>query len=119
MPVVHMILHERTETVDGPGEFRLGRAARLELFPEGDEFIPLVAGEKAENALRGRRFGPVFMRLIRCIQIGIARVDLHDVVDKGNFHYPAKVDFPVVGVFRHYKRHHCHVPRMLGIVFIP
>ena len=101
------------------GIFGLRRLIFLKLVEQRDQLLLLVVGKNGEDPLLGSVFS-CFLRLqvLLVISVGVARVDLYDVMDETHEHDLRDVDL-LVGVFPKQISHDRHVPGVLRVVFVP
>ena len=115
-PAAGVVEQEAREPVDRAGEAGLGAGAVLELVPQGSQLGALVGGEQAVQAVGRRLLAGVLRRPPGVVvDVGVARVDLDDVVDHDHAHHGGDVD-GLGGVLGQHERHQREGPRVLGRV---
>ena len=113
---VGVVEHERLHVVHRSREARLGRLVRLELLPKGSQVGGLVIGEQAEDALGGVGLTLHMGRLGGgIVGVGVASINLDDVMDKAHDHGTGDVD-GLVRVLPQQIGHHRRVPSVLCVV---
>ena len=87
LAVRRRIQHQRLDMIHPMGKFRLRRLAFLEFIPQRPEPLFLVFGEKPEDTVCRRHFTrPLGLLAFLVVGIGIARVDLHQIMDQKHRH---------------------------------
>ncbi|VTR67285.1 hypothetical protein DESC_60025 [Desulfosarcina cetonica] len=114
------IVNQRLQAVEGVGEARLGGFTGFELIPQGTKCLGLVPGQQIEDAFgRGRFALGLVLVSDAVVAIGIAGIDLHQIVDQHHADHLQKIDRVIgLGVLTQHQGHQGQVPGVLGIVLL-
>lgn len=106
------------ETVEGFSKSGFGRLGGFEFVPDGSKVYGLIFWKKSKESVGGLGFACCLVRFGGfVVDVGVAGVDLHDVVDEGHFQDFEQVEIGLVGMFAQHYDHEGEVPGVLGIVF--
>ena len=111
--------HHRLDVVHGMGKPRLRSLSFFKFLKQAFQILSLVFGEQSIQP--PGRLGLPFLLVpfsLLIVGIGVAGIDLHDIMDQDHGNGFQNIDF-FVGMFRHQNGHQRHMPGMFGIVFLP
>ena len=114
--LIGVVQQQGLEVIHGPGEAGLRRLAGLELLEQAPQLRLLILRQQTEDPLR-RLFLPPLLggQAGGVIGVGVAGVDLHDVVDQRHHHGLRHIDLPV-SILLQQVDHDGHVPGVLRVI---
>ena len=115
---VGVVQHQRLQIIHSMCILCFGRLSRFKLLKDGGQFFFLIRGQQRKDPLLRCRF-PLLLRSLGrfVVSVGIAGIDLHQIMDQTHDHHMGDVN-RLVGVLLQQIRHDRHVPGVLGIVFL-
>lgn len=107
---------ERLQAIESIGIASFGGDEGFEFVPQGAEFGSLFGGKEAEKAVGGAALALFLVGVCGgIVGEGVARVDLHNIVDEKHLHDSGNVD-GARGILGEQRCHDREVPGMFGTV---